>query len=345
MHAHRLLERLEDQKRVNNETLKAIVDNKRRNGGKLPPDLEAHVVNGFRQAQAGSDDMRLHWSDRMESVEDIERVCTEDVIRTQVIMDAVSKAEKFEISLVDFIRSELGTLEEVDETLKVLHEMDLIKMPYDLCYLEGVIDFDNLRPHRYAVLVRKLDDERGYEMLTFSSKVLPNTKGWEHPAMYHSGIFDPLIPCSAWVQSEDGDSRITMLTNKIVKWFLFLMCARGTSRVVVSAPEKLNRCRLKNRQVPIDGYTKVLIPGFVERLREDEADKAEALSGRRVEERKRPRLHWRRGHIRQQAYGAGRALHRPVFIEPQLIGHESEGRIYHLQYGQQLTSENLKERS
>ena len=33
-----------------------------------------------------------------------------------------------------------------------------------------------------------------------------------------------------------------------------------------------------------------------------------------------PRLHWRRGHFRQQAYGAGRAEHKTLWIEPMLVG-------------------------
>lgn len=32
------------------------------------------------------------------------------------------------------------------------------------------------------------------------------------------------------------------------------------------------------------------------------------------------RLHWRRGHFRQQAYGVGRGLHRVIWIEPMMIG-------------------------
>lgn len=32
-----------------------------------------------------------------------------------------------------------------------------------------------------------------------------------------------------------------------------------------------------------------------------------------------PRMHWRRGHVRQQPYGEGHALRRPVWIEPTLI--------------------------
>jgi hypothetical protein len=33
-----------------------------------------------------------------------------------------------------------------------------------------------------------------------------------------------------------------------------------------------------------------------------------------------PRLHWRRGHIRNQPFGMGRTLRRLVWIEPMLIG-------------------------
>jgi len=37
-----------------------------------------------------------------------------------------------------------------------------------------------------------------------------------------------------------------------------------------------------------------------------------------------PRIHWRRGHMRNQAYGPGRADHRIMWIEPSLIGATEE---------------------
>jgi hypothetical protein len=33
-----------------------------------------------------------------------------------------------------------------------------------------------------------------------------------------------------------------------------------------------------------------------------------------------PRMHWRRGHIRNQPFGTGRTQRRLVWIEPMLIG-------------------------
>ena len=35
-----------------------------------------------------------------------------------------------------------------------------------------------------------------------------------------------------------------------------------------------------------------------------------------------PRMHWRRGHMRQQPYGEGRSLRREQWIEPTLIAAE-----------------------
>jgi hypothetical protein len=32
-----------------------------------------------------------------------------------------------------------------------------------------------------------------------------------------------------------------------------------------------------------------------------------------------PRMHWRRGHVRQQPYGEGHSLRRPLWIEPTLV--------------------------
>ena len=38
-----------------------------------------------------------------------------------------------------------------------------------------------------------------------------------------------------------------------------------------------------------------------------------------------PRLHYRRGHVRQQAYGPGRAEHKVIWIEPTVVGAGKDG--------------------
>jgi hypothetical protein len=37
-----------------------------------------------------------------------------------------------------------------------------------------------------------------------------------------------------------------------------------------------------------------------------------------------PRLHWRRGHFRQQPYGLGRKERKQIWLEPTLVGAETE---------------------
>lgn len=185
--------------------------------------------------------------------------------------------------------------------------------------------------------------------VAFMCSAVPGSKGfkgWDDPV-----IFQPVPGTMAATGAEQVHPSHAHIWRWMcfycTAWFLFLLCAKGTSRAVYAAPDRLNKARLKNRQEPIDGFTKVLLPGFIKRRAENNLTEAEERQhgndGRKVTERKRPRLHWRRGHMKGVRYGEGRRLTKPMFIAPTMVGYEEEGRIFHLQYGQELSSANLAE--
>jgi len=49
-------------------------------------------------------------------------------------------------------------------------------------------------------------------------------------------------------------------------------------------------------------------------------------------ERHRPRLHFRRGHKRDQRYGPKLRWTRPIWIKPRMIGHAEDGEVHHAAY-------------
>lgn len=186
-------------------------------------------------------------------------------------------------------------------------------------------------------------------LLMFTCPARPGDKGfkgWGEPIMMQP-IPNRIVQVGDWSLHREQHDLWRFAAFYMVAWFLFLLHARGTSRAVYAKPEKLNKARLKRREEPIDGFTKVLMPGFMARkaageMTEDEV-RQHGNQGREVTERKRPRLHWRRGHVRGVRYGEGRKLSKATFIAATLVGYEEEGRIYHLQYGQELSTANLAE--
>ena len=78
-------------------------------------------------------------------------------------------------------------------------------------------------------------------------------------------------------------------------------------------------CRLIPRDSPANSTTIVHVKRAIER---------QHLGGH-VDERKRTRLHMRRGHVRHQRFGPKNMHQKIIWIAPVLVGYEEEGRIEH----------------
>lgn len=242
---------------------------------------------------------------------------------------------------------------EIDATLKILLEADLLRMPYNNCYLEivyqsrkiGLLVMDagtNLLEHPYS----NLDTAPFFKhMLTRHALYLfydkSRLKSWEETVAVLN-----ITNANCCSFHADNTHHVVTDANTIIQlvkfgvqmtgWLMFLLASPAISQIRYTKPAQLNKSRLLKRREPIDDYTKVMLPGFGARLKVGEAAEGEDEPS---SPRKRVRLHWRRGHLRNTAYGIGRTLHKQQFIAPTLVGYEEEGRIYHLQYGQELTSE------
>lgn len=108
-----------------------------------------------------------------------------------------------------------------------------------------------------------------------------------------------------------------VLTTALV----LLSSTRGVVKRQVQARPSSRRLALLRRRTPEFSHT-------VLELHRDVAQ----LSGKTyvtAEGRTRPRLHWRRGHERQQACGPNRSERRPVWVSAHLVGHGEDGSVTH----------------
>jgi hypothetical protein len=103
-----------------------------------------------------------------------------------------------------------------------------------------------------------------------------------------------------------------------VMFALGLLAARGPLVERVEAPERLNRARQRARKVPLFSYHRVHIPAA--------ARDVSGMCHGVVVERRSPRLHFRRGHVRHlrhPRYGDA----RPTFVRPTVVGSAELGFV------------------
>lgn len=120
----------------------------------------------------------------------------------------------------------------------------------------------------------------------------------------------------------------------LMTWLTYLTGVHKNSSIRFSPPEKLNKVKLKNRETPIDSYTRVLLPHEVRA----------GGGGRSISERYRPKEHPRRGHLHKYWTGKGRSVMIEKVLSDTVVNKGlGAGRVFHLQYGQTLTQEMIDE--
>ena len=244
-------------------------------------------------------------------------------------LDNIISAEKFELPPI----YDGDISDEVIETCTLLRENKLFRLPYHNCYVESFTDST-----RHGIVFQEKDD--GIICFHFFEKIVKGQKPWTNAIFRYAGEWVMIIdeganarPVRQDVAKVISDASTSVLLN----WLVFLWVAKGTTKIKYSPPEKLNKTKLERGLTPIDSYTKVLLPGAISRGEHKERGE--------VESRKRPKLHWVSGHIRDQKHGVGRTLVKKIFIAPFMKGYEEEGRVYHLQYGQELTPEIIEKQN
>ena len=219
------------------------------------------------------------------------------------------------------------SLTEVNASAIAMKEAGVLHLPFDFCYTEVktalVSSSSDLRPivGRLCLLSFKNSDHRlGFDCdfrttLFFN---LPELHGKTHfawlPGSIISGAYNEYFqPIAGYNLEPDATKSIVQSVGQALRCLLVLLQTKGAEREFVPT----GKTSLISRDFPVNGYT--IVRNYHSR----------DSSGRRIEERKRVRLHLRRGHVRRQRWGRGRKYEKIVWIEPMLVGHEEEGRIEH----------------
>lgn len=225
----------------------------------------------------------------------------------QVVHEALDKAEHFLFTAIPHLDDEI--LASAD----AMKEAGVWRLPYPITTFEFKATI-----HSQTFDVTKPDT-------TFIFVAMEQARaGTTHTEL---GEFIPLPSFIRWIFARDlTDKRIWMNctsifhheVQNILTTFLVTLSTRGIKRERWSGDHKI----IVGRREPANAYTRVLIREAVN------AGHGTSEPG----ERYYVRLHMRRGHKRDQRYGKGLQLSRPIWIEPTLVGYEKEGRIRHHEY-------------
>lgn len=258
------------------------------------------------------------------------RLRFERAVRTGVA--AMHAAQKFVLDASDVEG------EEIAASAKAMDELGLFKLPFPTITVETAFGFHNFEAKkkdcytrgRLIILAGPCSEKTALvpASLHFSCSVffnIPQVDG-KHvfrwlPGVAYCGLPGKAAFKDSFVQvglkqdtHDEALQSIALCAGQIVAELIVLLQTKGVERERV-LPHKTN---LIAREAPEDGYT--IVRNYISR----------GPTGALIPERKRTRLHLRRGHIRRQRWGRGRKFEKKIWIEPMLVGHEEEGRIEHL---------------
>lgn len=227
--------------------------------------------------------------------------------------------------------------DEIDASAEAMEEMGLFNLPFGVCYMEFVARLQNVKyPNnlmtcRFCLMTTKISQEMaewdplaGTQLFTTIVLNFPEVDGKSRFRMlpgymihgagkqfrFHNMVDDKKISESI----EGFASEVGPTIADAVRTLIVLLETKGVKKEFIPT-EKIN---LISRNEPVAGYT--IVRNYAPR----------DSQGQRIEERKRVRLHLRRGHIRRQRWGRDRKFEKKIWIEPTLVGYEEEGRIEHL---------------
>jgi hypothetical protein len=223
--------------------------------------------------------------------------------------------------------------EEINASAQAMSEMNLFRLPHEICFTETSFAFtsgeEKILRGRCSMITSNMPEtsKEKYPGCCFISEVvinLPKVDG-RHGFRYYPGWFahgareaDARFVPLAGVKFVSGGLSTCQLAAEAcslsVSTMIVLLETKGVEKEFIST-EKIN---LTSRNQPVDGYT--IVRNY----------KSRDSYGRRIDERKRVRLHLRRGHVRTQHWGRGNKYTKKIWIEPTLVGYEEEGKIEHL---------------
>lgn len=249
------------------------------------------------------------------------------------ILVAISEADSMPKFVFDLSLMELITDKEFRLSLLDMKKAGVLKLPYKDIVVEFPASGKGSIYHRIVILSEASEiyandvmgmsftlnrDEHG-DYLTVAGSVsgLTITEGVDKDAWLRiEGHVAKWVPSKSPVNDDlikktyEKDS-----SNVAIAWYLvaLVMSTKGVQKDVIN-PEKLNKQRVKSGKPSVPTHTYLRIGHVYQR----------DGSSVKYDERKSPRPHWRRGHIRNVRHGAGRKETRPVWIEPMLVAFQGD---------------------
>lgn len=246
-------------------------------------------------------------------------------IYSEMLKEAGCVAKDWKENAIDFLENcsafyidgNVGDLpiNEIIASAKAMKEAGVFKLPVELTYIEVTVSLDLGNVEKTGRLALFTADQK----ITGAFLHQHNSPPLEWLAVpVNLSIMSPMLTPINLLRGdfvEKFRKAIEEYAIGAVTALIVLLCTKGIETEFV--PTK--KCSLISRDAPQDGYTIVHVKRAIER---------QHLGGT-VEERKRTRLHMRRGHVRHQHYGPKLCHEKIIWIEPVLVGYEEEGRIAH----------------
>jgi hypothetical protein len=228
-----------------------------------------------------------------------------------------------------------GELRVQHESIVGMAQTGVLHLPYEICIFEAPQTLDDGKELAVVTLASECEQFIQAEFIV----VMSNEKGGAIPVAVQCDKFTGetftgiirvrpegaeesrelnLVP--RWrgkeMTREGWDSWAMQMWGTVEK-AIILMHTRG---VEVRQESKLHggKAKLRRRDAAEYDYHRITIPG----LRDGDG------TGVAVGERKRVRLHLRRGHVRSQPFGKGKVRRRQKWIEPMLVGYQEEGEVF-----------------
>ena len=247
-----------------------------------------------------------------------------------LLRDCIQNSPKF---LVDKDLHQLMTgAEGVKESLGALHEAGIMHVPFP----NIVVEIPNFSEELLSVLVlikeipesgrEYLDEAWELTLLSITNKEVLLAPAyfkicWEPNGWGVSADKALYLPDNLSFDWESLVSEYQYVWPKTVCYalqcMLLLMNTRGVEKIVVEPPERLNKQRVRKHRPSIPKYSLIRI-GHVYQS-----------NGTTTKEHRHQRVHWRRGHTRNQRYGPKRTETRLVYIAPILVNYVG-GEVPHV---------------